>query len=248
MYSILTTLVSFGQYNLPPTKTHFNKLVSIYGADTLSLANHEIIKLKYSKKYSMCYEGDINAQFEFIVYLVDNKYILKSYRDLNREQNILFDTTFTDIFVFPDSSLGISTYSFDSPYTHHICGGCTEEHQKIYRITQNKFQCILDLKLQHQNTGYIFLNDSTLFPYSDQSTIFKKIKYRKDGVDVKKPSEELQGEFPSILLSWTNKQQKLKMNIVTGNFDNNDKKHTSEYTSLTISFNKVKDSYIWTWH
>ena len=239
----LISSISWGQRVLPPTRKHFDKLVAKYDADTVKVGEFEVVNVRYEEKtYANQAEGEGELVFEHIAYLVENKYILKTLRELNLgEPDILFENTFSDIFLFPDSSLGILTYTIERPYTHYVCGMCSEEHLHFYRITKEKFQEILDIELAHHTTGYINLNGSNIFPYSNELEKFKDIRYFKDGKQITDYSE-LQGEFPIINLSWVEKGRQLKVLIKSTPPD------TPVYANMRIVFKKTGDTYIWYWN
>lgn len=226
----LTTL-AYGQYSSIPNLRMFEKLAEKYGCDEIQKSNYVIKRIKYPLTFKTGLQSDSEETMDITLYNINDSIILKTYvPQKNKENdylNIISDKRFSNIFLFPDSTLGIVIYTYDSAFNEGDCGACSEQHFKIYRISQNSLNLVLDYYYSNYNGSLesIMINGMTLYsPWTTEkkSKSFNFLKWDSETI-------------PDVKLTWLVVGNKLKLNFSDFHYNS---------ANMSIELFKKKDNYV----
>lgn len=114
-----------------------------------------------------------------------------------------------------------------------MCGGCTDQHLKLYRFSNNISQNIFDF---HTFDGFIptiKLNDSTIFPKKSQSKIYNCLNFKEN--------DEY---WTTIKVKWNKSNTELLFTFIYSDYDS--QKETETYVErarLILKFIKRGKNY-----
>ena len=153
---ITSSLLSQNSYGHVPNKIEFLKLASKHKTDTIIFKNYKILKIKRNKTYTgFGYQHNISQKFSEIIYLINDSLTFKTYTfDTGKERTLTKPKN--DLFLFSDSTLGIVTYNYNSPFHEGGNGGCVYIDIFINQVKNNlTVNTVINLYANCNNSFYI---------------------------------------------------------------------------------------------
>ena len=226
---LLSTLILYSQYEIIPSKNSFYKIKKNYKPDTLKLGNYNIVKIQYDKTYEV--SNEVYSKFTEIIYLINDSIIIKSY---TCKDDFAIERRKSNLFLLPDSSLGIVNYAYDNAYANGANGACGYDYMNIYNIRKDlTYYKFLGINFPLCQFG-ILINGKAIFGRDESYQL------PNSNFILKRKNEE--SELVKIIPRINKAGDKLILRLISTDINDN-----STEVDLPIKFIKTKNRFTFTY-